>query len=145
YEAWRTDPLTEHKMNSAMAALNNIAAYAFNYWHTSASATVYHANNEGEYRTQLANRECKDFAVLRDIAEGHKHVTLDRRFRQVTNADQIAMQYAGGAFSAAFSADFDIGGDQFVVTLDDGTKRRVRDIAENVLRMWEQLLTRYGM
>ena len=150
YEAWRADLKAEWKMNATVAMLNNMAAWVFSHWCPYGSPTnklaVYRAENEGQYRTALAQHECEDFALVRDIADGHKHVILGRPNRQVTKADQIASELYGGAFSSDFSSDFDIGTHQFVVTLDDGvTKRAVSDIADSVFSMWERLLTQWGM
>jgi len=150
YQAWQSDRTTEWKMNATVAMLNNMAAWVFIHWCPYGSPTnklaVYRAENEGQYRTALAQHECEDFALVRDIADGHKHVILGRPNRQVTKADQFASELYGGAFSSDFSSDFDIGAYQFVVTLDDGvTKRAVSDIADSVLRMWERLLTQWGM
>jgi hypothetical protein len=150
YEAWRADPLTEWKMNAAVAMLNNMAAWVFVHWCPYGSPTnklaVYRAKNEGDYRTAVAHHECQDFALVRDIADGHKHVMLGRPSRQVTRADQTSTERYGGGFSSGFDEGFDIGTHQFVVTLDDGaSKRTVSDIAESVFDMWERLLTQWGM
>jgi hypothetical protein len=144
YQAWQSDRTTEWKMNATVAMLNNMAAWVFIHWCPYGSPTnklaVYRAENEGQYRTALAQHECEDFALVRDIADGHKHVILGRPNRQVTSADQTMIERFG------FDEGFDIGAYQFVVTLDDGvTKRAVSDIADSVFRMWERLLTQWGM
>jgi hypothetical protein len=150
YEAWQAEPLSEWKMNAAVAMLNNMAAWVFVHWCPYGSPTnklaVYRAKNEGDYRTALARHECQDFALVRDIADGHKHVILGRPNRQVTRADQTATERYGGEFLEEFTEDFNIGTYQFVVTLDDGvTKLPVKDIAQTVFEMWERLLTQWGM
>jgi hypothetical protein len=55
YEAWQAEPLSEWKMNAAVAMLNNMAAWVFVHWCPYGSPTnklaVYRAKNEGDYRT----------------------------------------------------------------------------------------------
>lgn len=148
YGAWRAEPLTEWKMRAAVAALNDMAEHVFHHWgkgHTE----VYGAVGTNQYRISLGSRECGDFTLVRDIAEGHKHVTLTRKNPKplVTKADQVTQERHGGDFSADdFSEDFNIGTVQFVITLDDGvTKRAVSDVGESTLKMWEGLLRKWGM
>ena len=78
YDAWMADPLQEHLAKNAVAEANNMAARVFHYWKEVDRARVFGANNEGEYRSELAARKCGDFAIVRDVADAHKHVELVR-------------------------------------------------------------------
>lgn len=150
YDAWLKDNLSEWKMQAAIAALNNMAAWSFDYWSSRDKAKLYSANNDRAYREMLA-RECPAFALVRDIADGHKHVSLDRKSRCVTKASQTTVEWYPDAFGSGSGEDaydpfnaFAIGADWFVVTLDDGTKKAVHNVAHDVYSMWWTLVHRWG-
>jgi hypothetical protein len=99
---------------------------------------------EGLYRDELAKRECQDFAILRDVAEAHKHFQLDRLTRRLSRSNQTGMgdmSYGDGRYGEGMYG----GGPQLVVTLDDGRKRPLTAIMKNVIEMWERLLTRWNL
>lgn len=105
---------------------------------------MYGTPNEGQYRNELAARECQDFGLLRDVAEAHKHVELNRSSRRLTRSDQTAkggMGYGQGGYGEGVYG----GGPQLVVTLDDGSKRALSAIMKNVVEMWERLLARWSL
>ena len=144
YEDWLASPLDERLAKNAVADANNMAARAFRYWRDREPARVYRANNEGRYRDELAARECPDFALVRDVADAHKHFHLDRPTRLVTRSDQTgpgAIGWGEGGYGEGVYG----GGPQLVVTLDDGSKRPLTAIMANVIEMWEQLLTRWRL
>lgn len=144
YDDWLANPLDERLAKNAVAEANNMAARVFRHWRCLDPAQLYGAAREGEYRKELAVRECPDFALLRDVAEAHKHVVLDRCPRQVTRSDQTEPEphvYRGPSYygSAVY------GGSQLVVTLDDGTKYPLSEIMQNVMAMWERLLRAWSL
>ena len=47
---------------------------------------------EDQYRARLAKQECADFALVRDVAEAHKHVELNRKPRRLTASDQVMVR-----------------------------------------------------
>jgi hypothetical protein len=144
YEEWLASPLNERLAKNAVADTNNMAARVFHYWRDRDPGQLYGATDEGRYRNELAIRECNDFALVRDVAEAHKHVTLTRKSRKVTRSDQTTpgatawgeVGYGEGVYG---------GGPQLVVTLDNGTKRPLTAIVGNVISMWEHLLARWGL
>jgi hypothetical protein len=83
YHDWRASPLNERLAKNAVADANNMAARAFHHWRSLEPAKIYGAQKEGLYRDELAKRECQDFAILRDVAEAHKHFQLDRLTRRL--------------------------------------------------------------
>jgi hypothetical protein len=144
YEEWLASPLNERLAKNAVADANNMAARVFHYWRDRDPSQVYGATDEGRYRDELAQRECTDFALVRDVAEAHKHVTLTRRSRRLTRSDQTAPGATawneGGYGEGVFG-----GGPQLVVRLDKGTKRPLTAIMGTVITMWERLLGRWGL
>jgi hypothetical protein len=143
YKGWFASPLDERLAKNAVADANNMAARVFHYWRSRDSTKIYGATSEGQYRNELAVRECPDFGLVRDVADAHKHVELDRRNRRVTRADQTAkggMGWGQGGFGEGV-----FGGPQLVVQLDNGTKRPLSAIMKNVIEMWQRLLTLWSL
>jgi hypothetical protein len=138
YQEWLRHPSDKRLAKSAVQEVNNLAAHVFLYWKERDPSEVYGAVREGDYRKELAARECADFALARDVAEAHKHAELTRTPRLVTRYDQTAApgwgrgSYGKGPY-----------GGQLVVTLDDGTDRPLTEIMKNVIDMWERLLERW--
>ena len=146
FENWVMDPVEEWKAKQAISELNNMAARVFHFWKSKDSSKIYSATNEGEYREQLASMECLDFALVRDVADNHKHVEIGRRSRRVSRSDQTKRVTVQGGTLGSFVLGSDVlGGDEIVTTLDDGTKRSLLELANNVMAMWERLLREMGM
>jgi hypothetical protein len=144
YEEWLASPLNERLAKNALADANNMAARVLHYWRDRDLSQVYGVSNERQYRDLLAERECSEFALLRDVADAHKHVSLTRQSRKVTRSDQTGSGATGWG-EGSYGEGVYGGGPQLVVTLDDGTKRPLTAIMANVIKMWERLLTRWGL
>ena len=139
YEEWLRDPANERLAKIAAQAANDMAAHVLHYWQGLDRSKVYGAKKEGAYRDELASRECADFALVRDVAEAHKHVKLERRSRLITGYDQTAVKdtvYEEGVFEEGVFEG------EVLVTLDDGTSRPLAEIMGNVIAMWTRLLER---
>ena len=139
YALWQATLLEEHLAKNAVAEANNMAAHVFHYWKNRDRSEVYGARSEAEYRDELAKPErTPDFGLVRDVADGHKHVELTRPSR-VTRSDQTqtgSLAWGQGGFGEGVYG----GGPQLVITLDDGSKRALSAVMKNVMEMWKQLL-----
>jgi hypothetical protein len=94
---------------------------------------------EDQYRARLAKQECADFALVRDVAEAHKHVELNRKPRRLTASDQVMVR--DQEFCLGLSMlDVDTLGPCLVVVEDNGDERPLQSIMRNVMEMWERLL-----
>jgi hypothetical protein len=149
YEDWLAAPLDERLAMNAVAAANNMAAWAVHYWFKRDLTQVYGfradcREGEAKYRDQRAARECADLALVRDVAEAHEHFTLSRTSRKVTRSDQTGPGATGWG-EGGFGEGVYGGGPQLVVTLNDGTKRPLTAIMANVIDMWDRLLTRWKL
>ena len=91
YDEWLAQPLDERCALNAVAAANNMAERVYHYWKDTDRAQVFDANTESKYRDELATRECGDFGLVRDVADAHKHLTLDRQSRRVSQASQTGV------------------------------------------------------
>ncbi len=146
YSQWKTGPPEEWKAKQAISELNNMAARMFYFWNTKDPAKIYSATTEGNYRELLACRECPDFALVRDVADNHKHIEIGRPSRRVSRSDQTErVTVPGDSLGFAALGSFVLGGDEVITTLDDGSKRSLLEVAANVMAMWERLLSEMNL
>jgi hypothetical protein len=139
YRDWMAQPLDQRLAKNAVSDANNMAARVFRYWKDIEPQNVFNAQNEGEYRSRLTDFECVDFGLVRDIADAHKHVALERPSRLVSRADQTEIERLGWGVARWGEGRWG-SPPQLVVTLDDGTKRPLTAVMKNVIGMWERLL-----
>ena len=144
YEAWLAHPDKEYLAKNAVSDMNNMAERVFHYWSGRDNSQIFGKQSARQYREELANRECSDFALIRDIADAHKHVELDRTSKQVTKSDQTKPGNIGWGEGGFGEGKFG-GAKQLVVVLDNGSKRALSAILKNVMDMWERLLQRMGL
>jgi hypothetical protein len=139
YDDFLGEPSSEYLAKVAVGHANVMAERVWHWLHKTEPAKVFHPGDAGAHRRALAINVCRDFQLIWDVADGFKHVTLSRRGRRVTSADQTAVR--GGAFDvAAFDRDaFDTKPTIFI-ELDDGTHRSLADVLANVIAMWEQIV-----
>jgi hypothetical protein len=138
YEAWLAQPTD---LRLAMNATVSLYHMADHYWH-SFSATepdrVFSTNSSSQFRGGLATRNT-DYSLLRDVAEAHKHMKLDRSTRNVTESRQTAIGSTGYGEGGYGTGPYG-GGPSVVVVLDDGTKRHLSYSAQVVRKLWEAML-----
>ena len=72
------------KAMNAVSEANNMAAYVFHYLQEHRPDLLHGAKKEGDYRAHLVARECPDFQIIWDLADGHKHVKLAKQHREVS-------------------------------------------------------------
>ena len=87
YGEFLKDPASEYRAKQAVTEANNMAERVWHWFRDSDDSKVFYAEGPTKYREALATNVCPDFQLVWDIADGHKHVTLNRRwFRLVTSA-----------------------------------------------------------
>ena len=146
YEQWKAGPPVEWIAKSAISEQNIMAERMFEYWKPIDPSRIYCANTAGDYREMLATNQCSDFGLVRDVAELHKHFSIGRPSRRVSRPDQTKrVTVRGDSLGSASLGSFRLGGDEVVINLNDGTKRSALEVAENVLAMWDRLLTEMGL
>ena len=142
HDDWGSHPLDERKAMNAAVSANQMADHMYHYLSENNDAQLLGATNLGEYRKALSEIQ-PDFALVRDVAESHKHVHLDRPDAQVRSADRTNIQpsHYGEMFygEALYSAS------QFVVELEAGGKRALSTLMERTIEMWEERLSSAGL
>jgi hypothetical protein len=132
---WRRDSVDVRLAMNIANSLNNLVEY---YWHAFATTQpdrVFRANSLKEFRAELTQRN-EDIALIRDIADAHKHLKLNRADRTVTNANQTKGQIVG--YGQAYGLCYG-SGELLVVTLDDGEERYFALVAESTYAYWSSI------
>ena len=111
----------------------------------------FHTGSPAEYRDHLVQEECEYFALVRDIADAHKHVALARKTRRISEDSQTKQETTGGIWARGIWLPGvwmkGVWGDreELVVTQDDGQKVRLASMLPKVVEMWENLLNQAGL
>lgn len=135
--AWLANEQDLRLAKVAAVSLNHMVDH---YFHSCAAGDpkLFGASTVGALRTELRNRE-PAFALINDVADAHKHVTLGRRNRQVTSTDQTSVRPLGYG-EAEYGYGRYGGGPEVVVELDSGNKRHFSALVDATLAMWRGLL-----
>lgn len=83
----------EHLCKEACVSLNSFVDY---WWHennVTNPGALWRAPKAGDLRNLIA-KQVAAFALLRDVAESHKHRTLSRPNKKVTTTDQTSSRSA---------------------------------------------------
>lgn len=137
YEEWRRDPSNIRLAKVLASELNNVAE---NYWQLNRitfATQIGSAPNAAKFRDYLTN-QLPEFGLVRDIADSHKHLFLDRRSAQIRSDNDIVIESVG--FGQAYGLRYG-GGDIVAVKLDNGETAYFEVISEAVYQYWKALLT----
>jgi len=138
HEAWLAQP-TDIRL--AMNGVLSLYHMADHFWHAYATTDpnrIFSTANSGLFRAELANRNHR-FAVLRDVAEAHKHMKLGRQTRVLTESKQTAVGSTGYGQAGYGTGPYG-GGPSIVVELDDNTKHHLSYLAQEVRQLWLSML-----
>lgn len=146
FKEFRAKPHEEYLAKIAAGHANVMAERMWYHYKDRDPARVFGARNAGDYREAVVKNECDDFGIVRDVAEGFKHVQLRRATRRVTSADQAGARKVvwtntsgqevtwvndkGEAISWVGSV---------IVELDDGSERPLLPMLDAVVMMWDRL------
>lgn len=135
---WQADETAIHK---AMLVATNLAHMADYYWNSFSNdnARVFGKGTVKEFREQL-EIDCPDYALIRDVCDAHKHLTLNRPSRCITNADQTTTGNMGWGEAKWDDARWD-SPEEVVVTDDSGGKHHFIGLVRRTEDMWRNLLT----
>jgi hypothetical protein len=135
---WRDDPTNVRLAKGAAVALYHEADHYWGSYSAADPTRVFGTTSAGLFRSELATRH-PEYALLRDVAEAHKHMKLDRSTRVVTEAHQAdvgSMGFGQGLFGAGPFG----GGPSVVIKLDDGSKRHLSAVVDAVEALWATML-----
>ena len=137
--SWRVQPTDIRLAMNAVVALYHMADHFWHAYAMSDSSRVFGTTSSALFRSDLAKQD-GHFKVLRDVAEAHKHMKLDRSPRVLTQANQTTVGETGFGEGGFGTGPFG-GGLSIVVELDDGSKHHLSYLAEQVTELWNSKLT----
>lgn len=126
----------------AMNAVVSMYHMADHYWHAYSvlePSRVLSKNTSSAFRSELATSN-SHFKILRDVAEAHKHMELDRSSRVVSNASQTAVGATAFGESDYGTGPYG-GGPSIIIKLDSGTKHHLSYLVGEVKQLWQSMLT----
>jgi hypothetical protein len=150
FEEFRANPHDEYLAKTAVANANDMAERMLHHYAKTYRVYGLDVGEASKYRQMLADKECDEFGLVRDVAENHKHFRLTRRAntRRVSSAAQTGSKSvkwknnAGDEITFVNNAGEQVNFDTNVlVDLDDGSTRPLLPILEAVVAMWEKLST----
>ena len=148
YDEYRKHPKSiRHAMNAALSAFH-MGDWVWNTYHDTDPQKVADMRSKLAYYSQLANMGCPDFLVLKDIAEAHKYLELDRPtpyVRAVTSAGATGLGHIGAITRLGLTGTTTAALKLLVVEQQDGTKRAFEEVIESVMLMWKELIEREGL
>lgn len=134
---WQGNELAIYKAKMVATNLNQMADYYFNEFSNDANK-VLGVSSPWQFRDALS-QQYPDFALIRDIADSHKHVLLSRASRRISNESQTRADHVG--WDEAGWDDARWGSPEEIVVVDDcGQKHHFIGIVERVSAMWRSLL-----
>jgi hypothetical protein len=137
FNEFRSSAADEYLAKTAVHHANVLAERVWHRYKDTNTAKVLGAKDVSEFRDLLAASECADFALVRDVDDGFKHLVLNRKSRRVTSADQVGFEPT--VWNRFFWNSARWGG-QIVIRADDGTQWDLLDVLQNVVQMWSRLL-----
>lgn len=138
HATWLASPLD---LRLAMNAILSLYHMADHFWHSFSQSDpnrIFQTPNSSLFRTEMAKRY-NHFAILRDIAEAHKHMRLDRPTKTLTESKQTGVGTTGWG-----EGDFGTGPyggvPSIVVQLDDNSKHHLIFLSQEVRQLWLSML-----
>lgn len=138
---WEASPLERHRAMALAVNLNQMADYFFHEFGAD-SSKVLGARDSARFRDELS-KVFPAFALVRDVADTHKHFEIGRANRTISNASQATL----GALSI-YDVPWDEGKwdspPEIVVTFNDGSKHAFDTAVRRVREMWVEKLASAG-
>lgn len=135
---WSAQPTDIRLAMNAVVSLYHMADHFWHAYGSVDSIRVFGTPSAGEFRKELAVQN-NHFAILRDVAEAHKHMELGRGTRVLTKSTQTAVG-ATGFGEAGFGTGPFGGGPSIVVKLNDNSKQHLSYLAKEVKALWITML-----
>ena len=111
--------------------------------HKSNSAKVFGCNRTSDFMRHLSTNECRDFALIKDVANAQKHCSLTRGSPSIAGAQNVAVK-ATGWDEGGFGEGPYGGSPSLIIDMGSGSLRHFSAVLENVHDMWTRLFATQG-
>jgi hypothetical protein len=139
-DVWRRSPRDLRVSMNLAVSLNQMADHFWHQYHESEPTRVHGKTNVSVFRKFLAEGN-PSFGLIRDVADAHKHVKLDRPDRVLTSAGQTSHGSLGWGEAEYGVGEFG-GEEEVVIELDSGARRHFSGVVRDVFGMWHVMLGR---
>ena len=128
-------------MNAALSAFH-MHDYVWETYHESAPAKIFQQTARPyDFALYLIENECREFNLIRDLANAHKHMKLKRNpTRIIASAQAMFSERPGSSFFSSWFPTTEI-----MVELENGREVRFAPALEKVVQMWERLIRNPGL
>ena len=133
YDDWLADRENIRKAKTLAAELNNVVEHYWKTNHQISPNVVGNTSNIKQYRDYLA-LENPALGLIRDVADSHKHLFLNRASAQIKDANDVEVKSIG--YGEAYGLRYG-GGEIIAVTLDSGETAYFDIFAQQAYEYWE--------
>ena len=142
---WRTDRNVKHLAVHAITQIDVLAEIVA-LWTLLAGRQTLPRDEASKFRNDLGVRE-PALAIVRDVHDSHRHGVLDRKTATRVSQGQRPEAVTKHGF---FLDVTHLGGpltpyDVLVITLNDGTEKRVDTLLHEAMEAWDRELVRSGL
>lgn len=134
HEVWLVQPTDIRLAMNAVVSLYHMADHFWHAYNQTNPNLTFQTRNSALFRAALATRD-NHFAVLRDVAEAHKHMKLDRPARILTDSTQSGIGSTGWS-EVGYGIGPYGGGPSIIVHLNDNSKYHLSFLAQEVQKLW---------
>jgi hypothetical protein len=125
-----------------MDTANNLNALIDHYWNefkvADPSRVFGYSKDVRLFRKELRTKH-RPLTLIQDIADAHKHCTLNRQSRMLTSHQQTSPRSMGWGEAEYGIAEWNES-HAMVVTLDDGSRENFARIVWDAVEVWRSLL-----
>ena len=96
---FRRDTGDQRKAKNAALSAFHMHDYVWETYHRSDPGKVFDETSKGNFAKYLIDHECADFALIRDLANAHKHMKLNQNpTRIMASAQAMFSEIPGSSF-----------------------------------------------
>ncbi len=141
-EDWKQNPLCERRAMNAILSANQMADWFFHQLDSESKSSIK-SKTVNDLRKFLVAR-CADYQTVRDVADVHKHFSLDRASSRIKTVDAISTTTTAYAEVGYIEDGYWEGPVKITVDLGGGQIKELDGVLHNVIGMWDDLLSEYG-
>lgn len=137
YAEWKKQKENIRLAKILASELNNIAEHFWKLNHQASPNDVANTRNIQEFRDYLSARE-PAIGLVRDVADSHKHLYLDRKSAKVKSTNDVSVKNIGWGEGYGLRCG---GGPIIAVKLDGGSVEYFDVFAEKTYKYWASVFT----
>lgn len=133
---WRASQLDGRLAMILAGAINNLVDY---YWHSTQEGlfpSPFFATGKKDFRKKLS-AQSESLQLVRDIADAHKHLVVERADRKISRPDQVKPERVG--YGQAYGLCYG-GGELLAVSLDNNETKYFVVVVDEAMAFWAKAI-----